>query len=314
MAGVPRLTRETPLQETRLMSAGAAFIVREILENGGHPDTPFRESNSRIAWKTGTSFGFRDAWAVAVTDRYTLGVWVGRPDGTPNPGYFGANTAAPLAKDLLAAIGDLPQKARRTPATVRAVEICWPLGVAANVTPSHECRVRRNAWTLGGAAPPTLPDRLRTSGAVEFAWVDTRRHLRVRPDCTTADIATLNRVEIARWPELLGPWIEPAMRDPEERWPWSPECLATSPARSLRIAGLDAGTTLRVAPGQNAAHLQVQAVGSNEAVTWMLDGKVVGSTEAAQGALHLKIDSPGDHALLAMDTQGHYDRVMFSMR
>ena len=69
-----------------MMSAGAAWIVRDILESGGHPDRPFYESGNqgrRLAWKTGTSFGFRDAWSVGVTDRWTIGVWVGRPDGTP---------------------------------------------------------------------------------------------------------------------------------------------------------------------------------------------------------------------------------------
>ena len=90
-----------------MMSAGAAWIVRDILESGGHPDRPFYESGNqgrRLAWKTGTSFGFRDAWSVGVTDRWTIGVWVGRPDGTPNPGFFGANVAAPLLQDIVAAL------------------------------------------------------------------------------------------------------------------------------------------------------------------------------------------------------------------
>jgi penicillin-binding protein 1C len=49
-----------------------------------------------VAFKTGTSYGFRDAWAFGYNARFTVGVWVGRPDGTPNPGHYGANTAAPL--------------------------------------------------------------------------------------------------------------------------------------------------------------------------------------------------------------------------
>lgn len=89
LAGKPRLTPEAPVEETRLMSEGAAWIVRDILEGGGHPDRPFIEGGGAapLAWKTGTSFGFRDAWAVGVSGRYALGVWLGRPDGTPNPGF-----------------------------------------------------------------------------------------------------------------------------------------------------------------------------------------------------------------------------------
>ena len=70
-----------------------------------------------IAWKTGTSFGFRDAWSVGVSDRHTIGVWVGRPDGTPNPGFFGANVAAPLLIDLFNALDAGPPTPRTPPVT-----------------------------------------------------------------------------------------------------------------------------------------------------------------------------------------------------
>ncbi|PYS42134.1 MAG: penicillin-binding protein 1C, partial [Acidobacteria bacterium] len=96
LSATPRFLPDAPLQERRMMSEGAAFMVRDILETGGPVGRvvegrgPYRG----FAWKTGTSFGFRDAWAAGVSDRYTIGVWVGRPDGTPNPGFFGANVAA----------------------------------------------------------------------------------------------------------------------------------------------------------------------------------------------------------------------------
>ena len=50
----------------------------------------------RVAFKTGTSYGFRDAWAMGYDRDYTIGVWVGRPDGSPSPGHIGRSTAAPL--------------------------------------------------------------------------------------------------------------------------------------------------------------------------------------------------------------------------
>ncbi|WP_207457852.1 penicillin-binding protein 1C [Azospirillum sp. SYSU D00513] len=86
--------------ESRLLSAAAAQQVRAILEGTAPPagvvQDPAFQSASPIALKTGTSYGFRDAWAFGVTERYTVGVWVGRPDGTPSPDRFGRNTAAPL--------------------------------------------------------------------------------------------------------------------------------------------------------------------------------------------------------------------------
>lgn len=159
VSGRPRLTAEQPLVESRMMSPGAAWIVRDILEGGGHPDRPFYQSGSpgrQLAWKTGTSFGFRDAWAVGVTDRWTIGVWVGRPDGTPNPGFFGANVAAPLLQDIVAALPAGAQQVRVRPETVQAVVTCWPLGYRLGSEPSGACPEQRAAWMLNETAPPSF--------------------------------------------------------------------------------------------------------------------------------------------------------------
>ncbi len=313
MAGQPRLRPAEPLVETRLMSAGAAFIVREILESGGRPDAPFRETSTRVAWKTGTSFGFRDAWAVAVTDRYTLGVWVGRPDGTPNPGHFGANTAAPLAKDLLAALGPTATKPRAVPAGVQAVEICWPLGRAAADTPDAMCRVRRMAWTLDGGTPPTLPDRVHDAGLRETAWVDPAQTRRLRPGCTTRDGTHWQALEYARWPTLLEPWLYPEWKSAVEHLPLTPPCRAAAPSRALRLTGLDSGSIIRPTPGQRQAVLRLQAIGARESLSWLLNGRLVGSG-GADTVLRLKLDQPGEHALTAIDGQGRYERVQFTLR
>ncbi len=60
----------------------------------------FYSSSRKIAWKTGTSFGFRDAWAVGVTPQYAVGVWVGNADGEGRPGLTGLNAAAPVLFDV----------------------------------------------------------------------------------------------------------------------------------------------------------------------------------------------------------------------
>ena len=319
VAGLPRLTPGQALSETRLMSPGAAFIVRQILENGGRPDAPFVESRAQVAWKTGTSFGFRDAWAVGVTDRYTVGIWVGRPDGTPNPGHFGANTSAPLLRDLLAALDTSVGGSRSVPANVRAVDICWPLGLAASVTAPAHCLVRRSAWTLDSAAPPTLPDRVRDTGLMETAWVDASRQRRLRPGCV-ADPARLSNtsavqpIQHPRWPALLEPWIGPAQRSPIERLPMDAACAQLVPHRLLRVTGIDPGSVIRPRPGSTQASVQVQAIGSHEAVQWLLDGQWVGTTTGRSAGLRLRLSQPGEHTLTAMDQQGRFDQVRFSVQ
>lgn len=313
LAARPRLTPTEPLKEARLMSEGAAFIVREILENGGRPGSPFREGNQRVAWKTGTSFGFRDAWALGVTDRYTFGIWVGRPDGTPNPGHFGANTSAPLLRDIAAALG--PAEARQQlaprhqPASVQALSICWPLGTAEAATKPEHCLQRRSAWTLDGAVPPTLPDRLRSDGYVEAAW--TLGEQRVRPDCAPSAL----RVEAVRWPTLLGPFLDAAWLDPMQRLPWAPGCAPRAPAaQALRIAGLEPGSVLRPTPGRQDVTLRLQAIGAQQGVHWLLDGQFAGSSEAAGAVQLLTLRQPGRHALTALDGRGRWARVGFELQ
>ena len=72
---------------------------------------PENAAHNRIAFKTGTSYGYRDAWSVGFDGRLTIGVWVGRPDGAPVPGLVGRTAAAPILFDAFARTGKLPAAA-----------------------------------------------------------------------------------------------------------------------------------------------------------------------------------------------------------
>jgi len=89
-----------PGSECHLVSQTAAFVVLDILEHSPMPEGVASargvQRPRRIAFKTGTSYGFRDAWTVGVSAQYTVAVWVGRADGGASPGSLGRLTAAPL--------------------------------------------------------------------------------------------------------------------------------------------------------------------------------------------------------------------------
>ncbi|WP_273499896.1 penicillin-binding protein 1C [Paracoccus sphaerophysae] len=80
----------------------AAWYAGSILAQHAPPGG---RAAGRVAWKTGTSYGHRDALAVGYDGRFVAGVWLGRPDGTPVPGAFGGDLAAPLLFDLFDALG-----------------------------------------------------------------------------------------------------------------------------------------------------------------------------------------------------------------
>ncbi len=115
-AGLARLGTTVPLSERiadgaeapvprRLLDPVAAWYVGNVLLGTPPPDNA---AGGRIAYKTGTSYGYRDAWAVGFDGRRTIGVWVGRPDGAPVPGLVGRAAAAPILFDAFARTGKLP--------------------------------------------------------------------------------------------------------------------------------------------------------------------------------------------------------------
>ena len=126
---------------------------------------PENAAGGRIAFKTGTSYGYRDAWAVGFDGKRTIGVWVGRPDGAPVPGLIGRDAAAPILFDAFARTGSLPA----------------PLPPAPD---GHAARGDRQAAAAAAAVPPGGAGgrRRRSAGAhhVPAEWRAARTRERWR--------------------------------------------------------------------------------------------------------------------------------------
>ena len=90
----------------------AAWYVADILRGAPPPDNA---AANRLAFKTGTSYGYRDAWALGFDRRLTIGVWVGRPDGGAVPGLIGRIAAAPILFDAYARLGAEPEPIPQPP-------------------------------------------------------------------------------------------------------------------------------------------------------------------------------------------------------
>ncbi|MBX9782471.1 MAG: penicillin-binding protein 1C [Chitinophagaceae bacterium] len=128
-------------QAKRMISADAAYMVNDILSRINRPDFPLHwEATAhlpKIAWKTGTSYGRRDAWSIGYNKKYTVGVWVGNFSGEGNTGLSGAHTATPL---LFRIFNTLDYDADRawftTPADLEQRQVCSETGLppAANCT------------------------------------------------------------------------------------------------------------------------------------------------------------------------------------
>lgn len=95
-----------PELQRRLTDPVAAWYVADILKDA---PPPANASSGRFAFKTGTSYGYRDAWAVGYDQRHVVAVWAGRPDGAPVAGLIGRNSAAPILFDAFARLGIDPE-------------------------------------------------------------------------------------------------------------------------------------------------------------------------------------------------------------
>ena len=314
VSGRPRYRSDAPLEEARMLSEGAAFIIRDVLESGGPVARQVDGgvgTRRGIAWKTGTSFGFRDAWAVGVSDHFAVGVWVGRPDGTPNPGFFGANIAAPLLVDIFSVVDDSPPQPRTPPASVSTTKICWPLGTRREATPPELCHQERTAWMVNGTAPPTFPDRLRGGAARYTDQRDAASGLRVRAACASGEV---HSVAMARWPAALEPWLDGALRERALPPAWAPACAgAHAPEAGLKIVGVSDGETIRRAGNGLPPELRLEARGGQEELIWLLDGRQIGRVPAGRALAH-KFRDAGRYQITVMDDAGRYDRVEISVR
>jgi penicillin-binding protein 1C len=113
-SAVPLIEREGEVAQNprRLLDPVAAWYVGNVLIGAPPPDNA---PPGRIAFKTGTSYGYRDAWAVGYDGRMTIGIWVGRADGAPVPGLVGRAAAAPILFDAFARSGNAPAPLAHAP-------------------------------------------------------------------------------------------------------------------------------------------------------------------------------------------------------
>ena len=314
-----RLQPSDGIHERRLLSPGAAWVIRRILSGQARPDRdPHADLVQRplLAWKTGTSYGFRDALAIGVGPRYLIGVWIGRPDGTPVPGQFGLASAAPLMLQVHDVLSNRDSQrgivapVQAVPESVGVAAICWPLGQPLNKSDPN-CRRQRFAWTLDHTTPPTLlaADQPLGVGLKETIRVNPQG-LRVGPQCPEAQLR-----EVALWPAPLEPWLPRVERSAARLPAASTQCPppALSAVTPLSIVGVRDGDRLRrPAASQALLRLAISTLGGEGRRWWFINGAPLGDS-AGHEVFNTTLEQAGRYELSVLDESGQTARVEFSV-
>ena len=290
----------------RMLSAEASYLVLDMLRDVPRPGavSVSLRQRSPIAWKTGTSFGFRDAWSVGVVDRYVLAVWAGNFDGRGNPALVGREAAAPLffaIVDNLLARMPARQVAVDQPGpalNLRHVEVCSTTGDL----PGPHCPSTTPAWFIPGVSP------IKVSSVYRAIAIDPATGLRsCRPGPDT------RQTVYEFWPSNLHAVFRRAgiaIRQPPA---WSPECsleLTAASGQAPRIRSPQPALVYHASGAADApASMLFSAVADGDARTlfWFVDNHLVG--RAAPNENYLWRPRPGRFTVRVVDDLGRADAV-----
>jgi penicillin-binding protein 1C len=292
----PQEAVETPMDNSSKLNAAVLWHTFEALVEVNRPETEGAwkqfSSSRRVAWKTGTSFGFRDGWAVGVTPEFTVGVWVGNASGEGRPGLTGIEAAAPLLFDVFSA---LPPSSwfTRPGGELAEVVVCQQSGQkAAAVCPD---KVAQQVHTAGLTSAPCDYHQL--------VHLDASGQYRVNSQCES-----VSTMQHQAW-FVLPPVMEWFYKSRNPHYvalpPFKDGCDAHSqqsmqliyPAKAAKIVipreldGSAGRTIFEIAHRQPGVTLY-----------WHLDEQYLGTTST----LHQMAFNPGDgpHLLLVTDENG----------
>ncbi|NAS12517.1 penicillin-binding protein 1C [Poritiphilus flavus] len=287
-----------------IFDAGSIYLTLEAMKEVNRPEGneswEFFDSAKEIAWKTGTSFGNKDAWAIGLTKDHVVGVWVGNADGEGRPQVSGLQSAAPLMFDLF----DLLPRSNwfsQPLDALRETAVCSRSGFL----PTTNCPLKM-------VMAPAMENTLRPCSYHQQIFLDQNGQFRLNSSC-----ATLSRARGVSW-FVLPPLMEfyYKRRNPTYRSlpPYREDCRAAAeeimefiyPRNGSRIS-----LTKNFDGKLNELALKLAHSKSGSKVFWYLDEKYLGDT-ADFHELGI-LPKPGKHKITAVDEEGNEKSITITI-
>lgn len=299
----PRLLSGPVEPAKRLFSREACAMITQMLTKLERPDLPTSWDRAMavpaVAWKTGTSYGHRDAWAVGYSADHVIGVWVGNMDGEPVKGISGAVHAGPILFEVFRAVEKYGSRLVPPPGLhFDEVEVC----AESRQLPGPHCQHRMRVTIIPGRT------KLGLCAIHRQILVDAKTGLQLEGDCLLTH--TAKPLVVTQYPAALVSWWRTAgisFAAPPEM---APGC-GVSDGERLRIVSPTPDTTYKLRRDTPALFQQIvltaDVPAATRRLTWYVDG-----TLTAQGAPGKQLfwqATPGAHRLVVTDDRGRLDAV-----
>jgi penicillin-binding protein 1C len=302
-------TTQSRRPAVKLLSTGTCYMLTDILCQLQRPELPavweWSVNQPKVAWKTGTSYGHRDAWSIGYTPKYTAGVWVGNFDGKGARELVGAEIAAPILFDIFAALeepGEVPWFS--PPGDVDTRQVCAVSGMPL----SEHCTTAKTDLYLPGISAQQVCSIHRKLLVDDETGYCLCFHCRQGHE--------YHEEMFEEWPAGIATWMErngyPIKKAPQH----NPDCGKVATGEGPIIYSPLAATEYKLRAGVDPEYQQIllDAKVSNETakIFWFFDRELVYSgPPTSQLFVSPEI---GSHSLVCMDDQGRSAEVEIMVR
>ncbi len=291
-----------------LLSEEVCFLISEILLDLKRPDLPtsweFTADLPRVAWKTGTSYGRKDAWTVGYNPKYTVGIWAGNFSGEGSIDIVGAEIAAPLMFDIFNEISSETEAGWfEMPSGIETRRVC----AVSGKLPGEHCRETVLEHFIAEKSPTATCD------IHQMILVDNKTGYRLCRFC--AHGADYSEVTREQWPAKLASWLNESGRfDPVPAH--NPDCPGHIVADNPVITSPEKDAVFVLQDGVPSEYqeilLEASAQGGCRELHWFVDRKLYETCQP--GARVFYTPSKGKHDVICLDDQGRSQTVTFEVR
>ena len=283
--------------KNRLLSREASYILSEMLSSAERPDLPSSYESTKtlpkVAWKTGTSYGHRDAWSIGYTPELTIGVWVGNFDGHGVPALVGSEVAAPILFDLFGSLQKQKSWFLR-PYGVNQRTVCALSGMIE----TNLCAKKKKDFYIVGLS------NTKSCQIHQKIMISHHNGVRLCSHCRADQPYDSKVFEI--WPSSIATWLNNQGMNPIQIPQHDPNCRGLVSGLEPIIRSPTANTLYKIRSGIPLKFqkilLEASVSSQTQKIYWFLNGKLVASHEPTQKVFILP--KVGRHNLVCVDDEG----------